>query len=101
MTSASKPDMSSTLTSTVSSGPLASKRAGLSWPDRLQVVEPNTAAVVLVFVGSPSCAGGRYHHDMGEAALDLELVVSADRELTVPASELRRLAALPGQRVRV
>lgn len=38
---------------------------------------------------------------MGDATVDLELVVSADRDLTVPASELRRLAALPGQRVRV
>lgn len=56
---------------------------------------------MLVFVGCPSWAGGRYPHDMGEAALDLELVVSADRDLTVPAGELRRLAAVPGQRVRV
>ena len=44
---------------------------------------------------------GRYDHPMSEAALDLELVVSAERELTVPAAELERLAAVPGQRVRV
>lgn len=33
--------------------------------------------------------------------MDLELVVSADREVTVPASELARLPVVPGQRVRV
>ncbi len=44
---------------------------------------------------------GRYDHPMSETALDLELVVSAERELTVPAAELERLAAVPGQRVRV
>jgi len=44
---------------------------------------------------------GRYNRPMSEAALDLELVVSAERELTVPAAELERLAAVPGQRVRV
>ena len=44
---------------------------------------------------------GRYDHPMSEAALDLELVVSAERELTVPAAELERLAAVPGQRVRI
>lgn len=38
---------------------------------------------------------------MSETALDLELVVSTERELTVPAAELARLAAVPGQRVRV
>lgn len=38
---------------------------------------------------------------MSEATLDLELVVSTERELTVPAAELARLAAVPGQRVRV
>lgn len=39
---------------------------------------------------------------MSEAALDLELVVSADRAVTIPPSELARLsAAVPGQRVRV
>lgn len=38
---------------------------------------------------------------MGETSLDLELVVSEARELTVPASALARLAAVPGQRVRV
>lgn len=39
---------------------------------------------------------------MSESALDLELVVSEDREVTIPPSELARLsAAVPGQRVRV
>jgi len=39
---------------------------------------------------------------MSEAALDLELVVSKDGEVTISPSELARLsAAVPGQRVRV
>jgi len=39
---------------------------------------------------------------MSEAALDLELMVSEDRAVTIPSSELARLsAAVPGQRVRV
>ncbi len=39
---------------------------------------------------------------MSESALDLELVVSEDRAVTIPPSELARLsAAVPGQRVRV
>jgi len=51
--------------------------------------------------GRGSGMAGRYNRPMSEAALDLELVVSAERELTVPAAELERLAAVPGQRVRV
>jgi hypothetical protein len=39
---------------------------------------------------------------MSEPVLDLELVVSEDRAVTIPPSELARLsAAVPGQRVRV
>ncbi len=39
---------------------------------------------------------------MSESTLDLELVVSEDRAVTIPSSELARLsAAVPGQRVRV
>lgn len=38
---------------------------------------------------------------MNDAGVELELVVSADREVTVPASELARLPVVPGQRVRV
>ena len=39
---------------------------------------------------------------MSEPALDLELVVSEDRPVTIPPAELARLsAAVPGQRVRV
>ncbi|MGH3784958.1 MAG: hypothetical protein ACRDRG_00025 [Pseudonocardiaceae bacterium] len=38
---------------------------------------------------------------MDDAGVELELVVSADREVTVPASELARLPVMPGQRVRV
>ncbi|MGH3821591.1 MAG: hypothetical protein ACRDRA_01910 [Pseudonocardiaceae bacterium] len=39
---------------------------------------------------------------MSENALDLELVVSEDGEVTIPPSALARLsAAVPGQRVRV
>lgn len=39
---------------------------------------------------------------MSEPALDLELVVSEDRAVTIPPAELARLsAAVPGQRVRV
>ncbi len=38
---------------------------------------------------------------MSEAALDLELVVSADWALTIPPSDLARLSAVPGQRLRV
>jgi hypothetical protein len=39
---------------------------------------------------------------MSKAALDLELVVSGDRAVTIPPTELARLsAAVPGQRVRV
>jgi hypothetical protein len=39
---------------------------------------------------------------MSASALDLELVVSEDRAVTIPLSELAQLsAAVPGQRVRV
>lgn len=39
---------------------------------------------------------------MSEDALDLELVLSKDGDVTIPPSELARLsAAAPGQRVRV
>lgn len=38
---------------------------------------------------------------MSGAGLDLELVVSDDSAVTIPAADLARLPALPGQRVRV
>jgi hypothetical protein len=38
---------------------------------------------------------------MSDAGLDLELVVSEDSAVTIPAADLARLPVLPGQRVRV
>lgn len=45
--------------------------------------------------------GGPYAGRMSEAGLDLELVVSEDSAVTIPAADLARLPVLPGQRVRV
>ena len=44
--------------------------------------------------------GWRYDQYVNDAGV-LELMVSPDREVTVPASELARLPVVPGQRVRV